>query len=48
MKKILSEMVIKWHKAGLTAIEIAKLMPQCNIDEIRIIIRNSDRKEGRG
>ena len=48
MKKILADMAIKWHKQGCTVREIAKLMPQCNIDEIRVIISNNDRKEGKG
>lgn len=46
MKKILREMAIKWHESGLNVAQIAKLMPQCNPEEIKVVIENHE-KEGR-
>lgn len=40
MKKILAEMVIKWYESGCTPREIAHLLPQCNPEEIKVIINN--------
>lgn len=45
MKKILREMVIKWHESGLTVQQIAKLMPQCNPEEIKVVIQDHAKEE---
>lgn len=45
MKEILREMIVKWHGSGLTALEIAHLMPQCNIAEIQAIVGNIDKED---
>ena len=31
-------MVIKWHEQGYTVREIAKLMPQVNPEEIKVVV----------
>lgn len=45
MKKILADMAIKWHEQGCTVREIAKLMPQCNPEEIKIVISNHEKEK---
>lgn len=39
MKKILENMIIKWHQAGYSLDEISPLMPQVPKEEIKAIIR---------
>ena len=48
MKKILAEMAIKWYDQGCTVREIAKLMPQCNPEEIRIVVTQHDKEKTNG
>lgn len=38
MKKVLSEMVIKWHERGYSVDEIAPLVPQVTRMEIEMLI----------
>lgn len=45
MNKILAEMAIKWHDQGCTVREIAKLMPQVNPEEIKIVVAQQHEKE---
>ena len=47
MKKILENMIIKWHRAGYALDEIAPLVPQVTKAEIAAIIRQHDDKETR-
>ena len=35
MKKILEDMIIKWHQCGYSVEEIHQSMPQVTIDQIR-------------
>ena len=47
MKKVLAEMVIKWHERGYTVDEIAPLLPQCNRIEIEMLIKQYEKdKQG--
>lgn len=39
MKKILEDMIIKWHQAGYALDEIAPLVPQIPKEEIKAIIQ---------
>lgn len=39
MKKILEEMILKWHQAGYSLDEIAPLVPQVPKVEIKAIIQ---------
>lgn len=39
MKKILEDMIIKWHQAGYALDEIAPLVPQVPKEEIKAIIQ---------
>lgn len=39
MKKVLSEMVIKWHERGYTVDEIAPLLPQVTRMEIEMLLK---------
>ena len=48
MKKILAEMAIKWHDQGCTVCEIAKLMPQVNPEEIKIIVAQHEEEKNNG
>ena len=41
MKKILADMIIKWHQAGYGLDEIAPLMPQVPKEEIKAIIQHT-------
>lgn len=44
MKKILENMIIKWHQAGYTLDEIAPLMPQVPKAAIASIIHQHDKE----
>lgn len=44
MKKILENMIIKWHRAGYTLDEIAPLVPQVPKAEVAAIIRQYDKE----
>lgn len=39
VKKVLIDMIVKWHQAGYSLDEIAPLVPQVPKDEIKAIIR---------
>lgn len=39
MKKILEDMIIKWHQAGCSLDEISPLVPQIPKEEIKAIIQ---------
>lgn len=41
MKKILENMIIKWHQAGYSIDEIAPLVPQVPKEEIKAIIQHT-------
>lgn len=41
MKKILENMIIKWHQAGYALDEIAPLVPQVPKEEIKAIIQHT-------
>lgn len=41
MKKILEDMIIKWHQAGYALDEIAPLVPQVPKEEIKAIIQHT-------
>lgn len=40
-KKILTDMIIKWHQAGYSPDEIAPLVPQIPKEEIKAIIQHT-------
>lgn len=44
MKKILENMIIKWHRAGYALDEIAPLMPQVPKAAIAAIIHQHDKE----
>lgn len=44
MKKILMDMIIKWHQAGYALDEIAPLVPQVPKAEVAAIIRQYDKE----
>lgn len=44
MKKILADMIIKWHQAGYSLDEIAPLVPQVPKAEVAAIIRQHDKE----
>lgn len=44
MKKILENMIIKWHQAGYSIDEIAPLVPQVPKAEIAAIIHQHDER----
>lgn len=44
MKKILENMIIKWHQAGYALDEIAPLVPQVPKAEIAAIIARYDKE----
>lgn len=44
MKKILEDMIIKWHQAGYSLDEIAPLVPQVPKAEVAAIIRQHDKE----
>lgn len=41
MKKILMDVIIKWHQAGYSLDEIAPLVPQIPKEEIKAIIQHT-------
>lgn len=41
MKKILENMIIKWHQAGYSLDEITPLVPQVPKEEIKAIIQHT-------
>lgn len=44
MKKILANMIIKWHQAGYALDEIAPLVPQVPKAEVAAIIHQCDKE----
>lgn len=44
VKKILEDMIIKWHQAGYALDEIAPLAPQVPKAEIAALIRQHDKE----
>lgn len=44
MKKILEEMILKWHQAGYALAEIAPLVPQVPKAAIAAIIHQHDER----
>ena len=44
MKKILENMIIKWHQAGYSLDEIAPLVPQVPKAEVAAIIHQYDKE----
>ena len=44
IKKVLEDMIIKWHQAGYALDEIAPLVPQVPKAEIAALIRQNDKE----
>lgn len=44
IKKVLEDMIIKWHQAGYALDEIAPLVPQVPKVEIAALIRQHDKE----
>ncbi len=44
MKKILEEMILKWHEDGISLDETARLVPQVPKAEIEAVIRQHDKE----
>lgn len=44
MKKVLEEMILKWHEDGVTLEETARLIPQVPKAEIAAIIHQYDKE----
>lgn len=44
MKKVLEEMILKWHKDGISLNETARLVPQVPKAEIAALIRQHDKE----
>lgn len=44
MKKILENMIIKWHQAGYALDEIAPLVPQVPRAEVAAIVKRCDKE----
>jgi hypothetical protein len=44
MKKILEDMILKWHEDGITLEETARLVPQVPKAEIAAIIHQYDKE----
>lgn len=44
MKKILEEMILKWHEDGITLEETARLIPQVPKAEIAALIKQHDER----
>ena len=40
MKKVLVDMILKWHEDGISLEETARLIPQVPRDQIEAIIQN--------
>lgn len=41
VKKVLIDMIVKWHQAGYSLDEITPLVPQVPKEEIKAIIRHT-------
>lgn len=41
VKKVLMDMIVKWHQAGYSLDEIAPLVPQVSKEEIKAIIQHT-------
>lgn len=44
MKKVLEEMILKWHEDGITLEETARLVPQVPKAEIAALIHQHDKE----
>lgn len=44
IKKVLEDMIIKWHQAGYALDEIAPLVPQVPKAEVAALIRQHDKE----
>jgi hypothetical protein len=44
MKKVLEEMILKWHKDGISLDTTARLVPQVPKAEIEAVIRQHDKE----
>lgn len=44
MKKVLEEMILKWHKDGISLNETARLVPKVPKAEIEAIIQQHDKE----
>lgn len=44
MKKVLEEMILKWHKDGISLNETVRLVPQVPKAEIEAIIQQHDKE----
>lgn len=44
LKKILEEMILKWHEDGITLEETARLIPQVPKAEIAALIKQHDKE----
>ncbi len=44
MKKVLEEMILKWHEDGITLEETARLVPQVPKAEIAALIKQHDER----
>lgn len=40
VKKVLKDMILKWHEDGISLDETARLIPQVPRDDIEAIIKN--------
>ena len=45
MKKVLKDMIIGWHEKGYNITEITPLLPQCNQQEIKLIINEYEKSK---
>lgn len=43
MKKVLKDMIIKWHERGYTVDEIAPMLPQVTRMEIETLLRQYEK-----
>lgn len=44
MKKVLEEMILKWHEDGISLNETARLVPQVPKAEIEALIKQHDKE----